>query len=43
MNLHLEPENYKGIFHILVVLVVLFNVHVIDRKLALLEKKLTNK
>ena len=36
-------EHYKGIFHILAVLIVLFKIHVIDRKLGLLEKRFINK
>lgn len=42
MNMHLI-ENYKGIIHMAMFLVVLFKVHVIDQKLNLLEKKFINK
>ena len=41
--MHFEPGSYKGIIHILMICVALFQVHVIDRKLALLEKRLNNK
>ena len=37
MDMHIE--NYKGVFHMAVFLVVLIKVHMIDRKLSLLEKK----
>lgn len=40
---HLHLENAKGIFHLAIFLAVLFKIHVIDRKLSLLEKTLTNK
>jgi len=43
MDLHLDLENYKGMFHILMVFVVLFKIHVIDRKLSLLEKSFEHK
>ena len=33
----------KGVLHIIVVLLVLFKVHIIDRKLNILEKRFLNK
>jgi hypothetical protein len=46
MQLHLDNvqfENIKGLFHMALILVVLFKVHVIDKKLRLLEKTFTHK
>ncbi|MGB2706183.1 MAG: hypothetical protein WBC74_04950 [Candidatus Omnitrophota bacterium] len=40
---HLHLENAKGLIHMAIFLVVLFKIHVIDRKLSLLEKTVTNK
>lgn len=37
MELHLE--NFKGIAHMLIFFVVMLKVHMIDKKLRLLEKK----
>jgi len=37
MDMHIE--NYKGIFHMAVFLAVLIKVHMIDRKLSVLEKR----
>jgi len=39
----MQLESYKGVFHMAMVLVVLFKIHVIDRKLTSLEKKFVNK
>lgn len=36
-------EHAKGILHLAVVIAVLFKIHVIDRKLGLLEKRFTHK
>lgn len=36
-------ENYKGLLHMIVLFVVIFKIHVIDRKLDLLEKRFTDK
>lgn len=41
MQVHLE--SYKGMFHMAVFFVVLFKVHVIDKKLSMLEKEITHK
>ena len=40
---HLHLENYKGMAHMVIFLVVLFKIHVIDNKLHSLEKKFVNK
>lgn len=40
---HLDLENYKGIMHMVMFLIVLFKVHVIDKKLNLLERRFVNK
>ncbi len=39
----LHIEQYKGLFHMAVVLVAIIKVHAIDRKLGMLEKRVTNK
>lgn len=36
-------ENYKSVFHMAIFLIVLLKVHVIDRKLSLLENRFVNK
>ena len=36
-------ENCKSIIHVAMVLMVLFKIHVIDRKLGLLEKRFVHK
>ncbi|GEM_PF-2582969 len=40
---HLHPEHAKGLIHMLIFLAVLFKVHVIDRKISMLEKTVINK
>lgn len=40
---HLHLEGYKGMLHMAMVFVVLFKIHVIDRKLNFLEKRAVNK
>jgi len=36
-------EHYKGVFHMVVFLIVLAKIHLIDKKLCLLEKRFTAK
>ena len=40
---HFHLESAKGVFHMAIFLAILFKIHVIDRKLSLLEKTVTNK
>ncbi len=40
---HLHLESAKGLIHMVVFLAILFKIHVIDKKLCLLEKTVTNK
>jgi len=41
--MHLHLESYKGLVHMLLFLVVLFRIHVIDRKISLLERNTISK
>ena len=36
-------EHYKGVFHMVVFLVVMLKIHLIDKKLCFLEKRFTIK
>ena len=40
---HLHLENFKGMLHMAIFFVVLFKIHVIDKKLGMLERKFAHK